>query len=59
MRSVLHITTRPDDALALAMIARQTGQADLKVDVADLTTPGLDYQALLELIFTADSVQVW
>ncbi|HEY2953315.1 MAG TPA: hypothetical protein VGK40_12065 [Verrucomicrobiae bacterium] len=59
MRAVLHITTRPDDALALAVLARQSGQAELQVDVVDLTAPEPDYQALLERIFAADSVQVW
>jgi hypothetical protein len=59
MRAVLHVTTRPEDALALAVLARQSGQADLQVDVVDLTVPAPDYEVLLERIFAADSIQVW
>jgi len=59
MRAVLHINTRPDDALALAMLAGQSGQADLRVDVVDLTTPEPNYAELLERIFAADSIEVW
>jgi hypothetical protein len=59
MRSVLHILTQPDDALARELIALQKKIAGNKVEVADLTLPEPDYKALLEKIFTADSVESW
>jgi hypothetical protein len=59
MRSVLHILTRPDDALARELIALQKNIAGNKVEVADLTLPEPDYKSLLEKIFAADSVESW
>jgi hypothetical protein len=59
MRLLLHILTRPDDALARQIIARQQGGGENKTVVADLTQPQPDYKELLENIFAADSVQVW
>lgn len=59
MRNVLHILTRPDDALARDLIARQKNTGENKVEVVDLTQPGPDYKALLEKIFAADSVESW
>ncbi len=59
MRSVLHILTRPNDALARELIARQKNIAENKVEVVDLTQPEPDYKALLEKIFAADSVESW
>jgi hypothetical protein len=59
MRLLLHILTRPDDALAREIIARQQGGGENQTVVADLTKPRPDYKELLENIFAADSVQVW
>lgn len=59
MRNLLHILTRPDDPLADKIIALQRDQPDCQLTVADLTAPDPDYDALLEKIFTADSIQVW
>jgi hypothetical protein len=59
MRAVLHILTRPADTLAGETISHQTSQSDVKVEVVELTKPEPDYAALLEKIFTADSVTVW
>ncbi len=59
MRTVLHIITRPDDALAREMIARQKGNPNYQVRVTDLTPPAPNYDALLREIFAADSVAVW
>jgi hypothetical protein len=59
MRTALHIVTRPNDSLAVEVIAAQRRQPGLEVQVADLTVPEPDYAKLLEDIFTADSVAVW
>ena len=59
MRTVLHIVTKPDDALARDMIARQRELPDITVEVVTLPSEGADYSALLDRIFEADSVQVW
>jgi hypothetical protein len=59
MRLLLHILTRPDDALAREIITRQQGGGENKTVVADLTQPQPDYKELLDNIFAAESVQVW
>lgn len=59
MRKVLHIRTRPDDTLAEEILALQRGDAQLEVQVADLTGEASDYNDLLLAIFAADSVEVW
>ena len=58
MRTILHILTRPEDELTREMIARQRTLADTKVEVVELTDGEPDYSALVEAIFTADSVEV-
>lgn len=59
MPVALHILTRPADALAEDIIARQRTQAEQTVEVVDLTAGAPDYGDLLERIFAADSVAVW
>jgi hypothetical protein len=59
MRLLLHILTRPDDALAREIITRQERGGENKIVLADLTKPRPDYKELLENIFAAESVQVW
>ena len=59
MRAILHILTRPEDELTSAVIAGQRALPETTVEVADLTSPAPDYKAVVEKIFTADSVQVW
>ena len=59
MKRALHILTRDNDPLASEVISRQREIPGTHVEVVDLTQAGLDYAALLELIFTADSVAVW
>ena len=59
MKRALHILTRENDALASEVISRQREQPGVKVEVIDLTHVDPDYAALLELVFTADSVAVW
>ncbi len=60
MTSALHILTRPDDSLPCEIIDRQRAQKSPEaVDVFDLTVPAPDYSALLQKLFSADSVAVW
>jgi hypothetical protein len=59
MRILLHILTRPEDALVREIITQQQLDEGHQTIVADLTQPGPDYKQLLENIFKADSVQVW
>jgi hypothetical protein len=53
------MVTRTDDALAAQVIAAQRRQPELEVREVNLTTPGPDYENLLEEIFAADSVTAW
>jgi hypothetical protein len=59
MPRVLHILTRPDDALPCELMAWQKNAAGDKVEVVDLTLPEPDYKALLRKVFAAESVQSW
>jgi hypothetical protein len=59
MPRVLHVLTRPDDALARDIIALQRNNPANKIEVVDLTQPAPDYKDLLEKIFAADSVETW
>jgi hypothetical protein len=53
---VLHIITKRDE-LAEKIIEAQ--RAECAIDVEDLSGAIVDYAALLEKIFTVDSLQVW
>ena len=59
MRAILHILTRPEDELTHTVIAAQRALPDTAVETVELTGPAPDYDAVVEKIFTADSVQVW
>jgi hypothetical protein len=59
MRRVLHILTRPEDALARGVIARQRSLAENQIEVVDLNGPAPDYRELLEKIFASDSIETW
>lgn len=59
MPAVLHILTRPDDTLSREIIGQQKAGNGIEIDVVDLTVPQPDYKALLEKIFTVDSVETW
>lgn len=59
MRTILHIFTRPADELTRELVAQQRVMPETTVDVADVTNPAPDYEALVEKIFAADSVEVW
>ena len=58
MRTVLHILTRPEDELTQQLIASQSALPDTQVEVIRLDQATPDYDALLEKIFTADSVEL-
>ena len=59
MRTILHILTTADDALAKQILELQQANPDLKIQKVDLTQNETDYPALVEQIFAADSVEVW
>ena len=59
MRAILHILTQTEDELTRAVIAGQRGLSDTTVETVELTGPAPDYDAVVQKIFTADSVQVW
>jgi hypothetical protein len=59
MRILLHILTKPDDALAAEIIALQQQNKKNTVIVADLSKSQPEYKELLENIFAADAVQSW
>ncbi len=59
MPRVLHILTRPDDALAREIITQQRKKQQEGIEIVDLTKPQPDYGQLLEKIFAADSVESW
>ena len=59
MSVILHILTQSEDSLAREIITRQKDLPDCTVETVDLRSPEVDYPALLEKIFAADSVEVW
>ena len=59
MRTILHILARPADDLTRDLIAQQQRLPETAVKILDLTTSAPDYNAAVEAIFTADSVEVW
>jgi len=58
MRTILHIVTRAEDALSRDIIDRQRELADVQIDVVELTACAPDYDALVQKIFAADSIEV-
>jgi hypothetical protein len=56
MADILHLLTRPDDAFAAEMMARQKA-AGHDVAAVDLTVAEPDYQDIVKKIFQADSIQ--
>ena len=58
MRTILHILTKAEDDLTRTVIDQQRALPDTSVEVVALATDA-DYSAVVEKIFTADSVQVW
>lgn len=58
MRRILHIRTQLADTLVNDIVKRQA-EPETIIATIDLTAGGADYDALLDRIFEADSVQVW
>lgn len=59
MRNILHLLTRPEDDLTQALIAGQRALPETTIETVDLTVVAPDYNAAVEKIFAADSVEVW
>ncbi len=59
MRTNLHLLTRPEDELTRAVLAAQRSLPETSVETVELTATTPDYDALVEKIFAADSIQVW
>lgn len=59
MRRVLILRLRTADALADEVLAGLRRMEGAEVKVVDLAQPDPDYDAALEELFRADSVQVW
>jgi hypothetical protein len=61
MKTLLHIQTRPTDALADQLATAQAALPETTVETLHLTADSTDadYRALVEKVFQADSVQVW
>jgi hypothetical protein len=57
MRSVLHIFTREDE-LGRSIAEAQSTLPETKVEAVTLSESA-DYDALLDQIFAADSIEVW
>lgn len=59
MTRILHVLTRPDDALSTELRALEAARPDTEVEVVDLNVESPDYAGLVERIFAADSVVSW
>ena len=61
MKTILHVLTRPEDPLADAVIAVQSGLTGTRLESIRLTESGSpeQYRELVTKAFAADSVQVW
>jgi hypothetical protein len=59
MNKVLLIITTTNDPLNELVISNEESLPNHQVKVIDLTSGEPDYPALLEEIFSSDSVQVW
>lgn len=59
MRTILHVLTRGEDSLSRDIIERQRTFAEVQVEVVDLAGSAPDYDALVEKIFSADSIEVF
>ena len=59
MRHVLHIFDSADSACDPEMVQEQSKLPDCSVELFDLNGARPDYDALLDKIFSADSVEVW
>ena len=58
MRTILHILTKPEDEVTRELIEGQRSLPQTSVEVMPLMASG-DYDAVIEKIFAADSIEVW
>jgi hypothetical protein len=59
MRRILHILSSEPRPFASELIQHQAASGNCEVETFDLNQPEVNYDALLEKIFSADSVAVW
>ena len=59
MRTVLHILTRPEDKLTQQLIASQRALPETQVEMVRLDVAAPDYDALLDKVFSTDSIEVY
>ncbi len=59
MQRVLHLLTENDPAVPKSVIPFQQEEPGVEVRVIDLTSMDVDYDRLLDEIFSADSVYAW
>lgn len=55
----LLLITRPSDALSEIMVSSLKAAEGGTVTVVEMTQGVVDYDALVESIFSADAIQVW
>ena len=59
MKTLLHLLNQPADDLVLAVVSAQKSNPENTVTVIDLSRPETDYRAVVESVFSADSIQCW
>ncbi len=59
MRTILNIISRSPDEATREVISEQRKLADTHVEVIQLDNPAVDYDELIDKIFSADSIEVW
>ncbi|KAB2673599.1 MAG: hypothetical protein DVB31_03305 [Verrucomicrobia bacterium] len=59
MKSLLHVVTRPADALAQGVMDATRSDPTLTVEIVDLNLENPDYAALVERIFAVDAIATW
>ena len=59
MKSLLHVVTRPLDAMARGIVEATRVDPGLRVEVVDLNAGEPDYGALVGRIFESDAIATW
>ena len=58
MRTILHILTRPEDEVTRKLIDGQRALPDTQVEIVALNQEDVNYDAVVEKTFLADSIEV-
>lgn len=58
-RCVLHVLTRPPDALISEQIRLSRGGSEARFRLIDLTRPNPSYEGLLNAILESETIVVW